>query len=242
MRPASSEKTCAPVVGLMRPKRFALGAASGRPKRSITARKTGCALIRTATVPSPAVTTSGTTARRGSTSVSGPGQKRLVSMATSARLSAGISASSSSQPGVGRCTISGSKNGRSFASKIFSTASGLSASAASPYTVSVGSATGSPDASTAAARVTAASKSSGVSLEKRTVSMFRPIMPSSPSPSFSSSGFEKEKENARSYFQRGAWLVSAFRACSARSAASPVVAPNATRCPIFRPARGSAFP
>ena len=75
---------------------------------------------------------SGTTARRGSTSVSGPGQKRLVSSATSARLSKGMSASSSSQPREGRCTISGSKNGRSFASKIFTAAAGRSASAASP--------------------------------------------------------------------------------------------------------------
>ena len=75
---------------------------------------------------------SGTMARRGSTSVSGPGQNRAISASTSARLSSGIAVIRSSQSRLGRWTMSGSKNGRSFASKIFSTASSRSASAARP--------------------------------------------------------------------------------------------------------------
>ena len=54
----------------------------GMAAASITARATGCAGIRTATVPSPAVTSSGTSADRGSTIVSGPGQKRAASRST----------------------------------------------------------------------------------------------------------------------------------------------------------------
>src|SRR5882672_3578323 len=52
--------------------------------------------------------------------------------------------------------MSGSKRGRSFASKIFATAIGLSALAASPYTVSVGSATRSPFRRSSTARAVAA--------------------------------------------------------------------------------------
>src|SRR2546427_4360681 len=52
--------------------------------------------------------------------------------------------------------MTGSKCGRSLASKIFATAIGLSASATSPYTVSVGSATISPFRKSAVARSVAA--------------------------------------------------------------------------------------
>ena len=58
----------------MRPNRFALGAASGRPNSRMISAKTGCALMRTATVSSPAVTRSGMISFRGKTNVSGPGQ------------------------------------------------------------------------------------------------------------------------------------------------------------------------
>ena len=106
--------------------------------------KTGCALIRTATVPRPAVTISGTISRFGKTIVNGPGQNWLANSKINCRSCAGTEAISSSQSRSGKWTIKGSKRGRSFASKIFATAIGLSASAARPYTVSVGKPTLSP--------------------------------------------------------------------------------------------------
>ncbi len=75
----------AAAVGLMRPKRFALGAASGRPKARTTSAKSGCALIRTATVSRPAVTIGGTISRRGRTIVRGPGQNFAIKRSISGR-------------------------------------------------------------------------------------------------------------------------------------------------------------
>jgi len=48
-----------------RPKRFALGAASGFPNSRTISVKTACSLMRTATVARPAVTISGTIPRFG---------------------------------------------------------------------------------------------------------------------------------------------------------------------------------
>ena len=62
-------------MGLGLPLRLALGAASGTPAARITARATGWLGIRTATVSMPPVVVSGTRSERGSTIVSGPGQK-----------------------------------------------------------------------------------------------------------------------------------------------------------------------
>ena len=59
-RPSRSASTCAAEVGLGREKRFALGAATGTPQVSISARATRCAGTRTATDGRPAVTASGT--------------------------------------------------------------------------------------------------------------------------------------------------------------------------------------
>ena len=76
IRPSSPASTCAGDVGLIRPDGLADGAATGPPNAASSARATGCAGTRTATVSSPAVTSgeSPAPARSGSTSVSGPGQ------------------------------------------------------------------------------------------------------------------------------------------------------------------------
>ena len=132
IRPLSSASTCCAVVGLMRPNRFALGAAIGFPSSEMISAKTGCELIRTATVSSPAVTISGTIDRRSKTSVSGPGQNRVTNLLIGAWERVSIFATRSSHSSSGKCTINGSNRGRSFASKIFATAIGFSASAASP--------------------------------------------------------------------------------------------------------------
>src|SRR5690606_41872779 len=66
--------TCSGVVGLRRPKRLALGAATGTPACFIIFSATLFLGILTATVFSPEVTISGTLAVLGPTMVSGPGQ------------------------------------------------------------------------------------------------------------------------------------------------------------------------
>ena len=58
----SAFSTCSAVVGDSSVKRFALGAAIGTPAATSSASATGCAGMRTPTVSSPAVTTSGTDA------------------------------------------------------------------------------------------------------------------------------------------------------------------------------------
>ncbi len=138
MRPSRSSSTCAAVVGLGRPKELALGAAIGMPAAAISARATGCDGTRTPTSGRPAVTTSGTSGPRGSSSVSGPGQNASIS----ARAWSLISATSrpSGRPWL-TCTITGSHAGRCFAAKMRSTAFSSKALAPSPYTVSVGNAT-----------------------------------------------------------------------------------------------------
>ena len=130
--PSSSSSTCCAVVGLRRPNRFALGAASGPSNSRTISAKTGCALIRTATVSRPAVTISGTISRFCKTIVNGPGQNLSARFRTSCQSCTETSTIFSNQSRLGRCTMSGSKRGRSFASNIFATAIGFSASAASP--------------------------------------------------------------------------------------------------------------
>jgi len=132
MRLPSSSRTCWAVVGLIRPNRFALGAASGFSNAWTISANIGCALTRTATVFRPAVTRSGTISCFGKTIVNGPGQNLFASCKTNCRSCAGMVATFSSQVISGRWTISGSNRGRPFASKILATAIGLSASAASP--------------------------------------------------------------------------------------------------------------
>ena len=78
MRPSMSSNTCAAAVGLGRPERFALGAATGTPASSMSLRATGCSGSRMATVSSPAVTFAGTRADFGKIIVSGPGQKASI--------------------------------------------------------------------------------------------------------------------------------------------------------------------
>ena len=79
----SPATTCAAVVGLGRPERFALGAATGTPARRIRSRATPSG-IRTATVSRPAVTREGTRDFFERTRVRGPGQKRAMSFVAGA--------------------------------------------------------------------------------------------------------------------------------------------------------------
>ena len=72
--PSRSSSTCCAVVVDGRPDALADGAAMGTAASSISARATGCAGKRTATVSSPAETSSGTAPLFFITMVSGPGQ------------------------------------------------------------------------------------------------------------------------------------------------------------------------
>ena len=114
-----------------------------------------------ATVSRPALTSSesGDAGARGSTRVSGPGQKRA------ARRSAASfqQASALAAAWVPTCTISGLKRGRRLAAKIEATARSSVAIAPRPYTVSVGKATRRPARSARAA----ASMSSGLVPRRR---------------------------------------------------------------------------
>ena len=151
MRPCMSSSTCEARVGLGRPLRLALGAAIGQPLRRISSCATGWLGKRMPTVESPADTTSGMQARFGRISVIGPGQNASISRHAASGTSV-TSAPSWSKEAM--CTISGLSAGRPFASKMRCTACALSASAPSPYTVSVGKATTSPARMYAAACAT----------------------------------------------------------------------------------------
>ncbi|MNJ42298.1 hypothetical protein D3C77_372620 [compost metagenome] len=151
--PAKSSPTCCASVGLGRPDRLALGAATGHPAAAMSRSATSWAGIRTATVDRPAVTRGETApGTAGSTSVSGPGQKASMSARA-------VSFTSVTRPSncfmSAICTISGLSEGRPLAAKIASTAGVLRASAPRPYTVSVGKATVPPAARTAAASIRA---------------------------------------------------------------------------------------
>ena len=130
MRPFMSSHTCFAVVGLGRPERLALGAATGRAAASISARASGWAGKRTATVESPAVTSGGTRSDLGKISVIGPGHHASISafaMGEGAPATRGASCCNALM-----CTISGLSPGRPLASKMRFTASAFSASAPRP--------------------------------------------------------------------------------------------------------------
>ena len=78
--PSMSCRTCSAVVGLGLPLRFALGAAMGTPAAFISARAVLFSGMRTATVSSPAVTSSGTMELLLNIMVSGPGQNVSASI------------------------------------------------------------------------------------------------------------------------------------------------------------------
>ena len=110
--------------------------------RARTWRVAGWAGTRTPTVSRPPVTASGTRDDRCRSSVSGPGQHVSASTAAWTGTSATQRGRSSAAP---TWTINGWVGGRPLTSKMRATAAGCSASAASPYTVSVGT-TASPPA------------------------------------------------------------------------------------------------
>ena len=126
--------TCCALVGLTCPKRLADGATTASPTESNNAIVMLCAGIRKATVSRAPVTQSGTSGVRGTRSVRGPGHRALAS----------ISADSFSTPHRlmssrgDKWMMSGCDVGRPFTWKTRDTAVSFSASAARPYTVSVG--------------------------------------------------------------------------------------------------------
>ena len=144
----SSSCTCRAVVGLTRPKRLALGAATphtggppwaslspGAAQASSRAWATGWAGQRSPTLSCPPVAALATPGRRGRMSVSGPGQKASTSFCAKP----GTSLAKCAMPSaLATCTIRGWSLGRPLATKICATAASLLASAARPYTVSVG--------------------------------------------------------------------------------------------------------
>ena len=143
-----SARTCSARVGLTRPKRLALGAATPPSNARSTASATGCPGTRSATVSCPPVTASEAREERRSTSVSGPGQNAEASRNASGGT---WDAQDSMDDACATWTMSGWVDGRPFTAKMRRTASSFSASAASPYTVSVGRPTSPPRRSTATA-------------------------------------------------------------------------------------------
>ena len=109
---SSDSSTCPARVGEIRPEALADGAASG-PTMRTSACMTACAGQRSAIVSSPAVTSdaTGASARRGSTRVSGPGQKDCASACASGENTASVSACAT----LATCTINGLKLGRPLA-------------------------------------------------------------------------------------------------------------------------------
>ncbi|MCE2880968.1 MAG: hypothetical protein LW636_01220 [Planctomycetaceae bacterium] len=139
-------------MGDTRPERFALGAEIGPPNASMSARATGCAGARTATVVRPPTLAAQISARRGRMMASGPGQNASASFCarTSQPITDFFAIAASST-----CAINGFDGGRPFSRYTSDTAGSLVASHARPYTVSVGNATGSPRRSRAAHCATA---------------------------------------------------------------------------------------
>ena len=154
--PPRLANTCSARVGLIDPLALADGAARGLPLSRIRLSIAGWAGMRSAMVARPPVTRGAMllSARSGRTIVSGPGQNAFANM-SAVRFNVAIR---SAMPRSATWTISGLNPGRPFAAKIAATARSSVASAARPYTVSVGTATGSP------ARISvAASRSAAVS-------------------------------------------------------------------------------
>ncbi len=158
------------------PERFALVPVSGHfPLRakSRTSEERG---KRTATVPVPADTASGTRAPAGSTKVKGPGQNRSASGANAAGSVPTMPDKASKESISNRI---GLDSGRPLARNNLLTACGFKASARSPYSVSVGAATRAPRRIAAAARQTVSgagrSHSTGIRSQNGTASYGIPI-------------------------------------------------------------------
>ena len=140
----NSCSTCCAVVGLTLPKRLALGAASPGTPRCSRARNTacaaGCAGLRRPIVGCRPAAALATPSRRGTITVSGPGQKaRINAAAWSGNCCRNPACTKGSAAAVSAtCTISGCPAGRPLAAKMAATARSSSARAARPYTVSVG--------------------------------------------------------------------------------------------------------
>jgi hypothetical protein len=107
--------TCREVVGLRQLNLLALGAAMGVPASLIRVRAVSWRGIRIATVPRPDVTMSGTELFLGRITVSGPGQN--LSTRAYVFLSIPVEILLISEQSA-MCTMSGSKKGLCFASKI----------------------------------------------------------------------------------------------------------------------------
>ncbi len=116
-------------VGLVLPKEFALGAATGAPASSINFRATGCRGILTPTRGRPAVTMAGTCGPLGNNKVKGPGQNASINKRP---LSGMSTATMPNCSWLTMCTIRGSHEGLCLASKIACTAAWLRAFAPSP--------------------------------------------------------------------------------------------------------------
>ena len=159
--PFMSSITREALVGLGLPERFADGAASGNPHSSIILLATGFDGNLMPTVSSPPLVTSGILSDLGIIMVNGPGQNLFAHFMAASGTCDAISPIISM---LEICTISGLSQGLPLAANIFFTASALKAFAASPYTVSVGIPTTSPDLSSLAA-----SSSSGSVVPSKTV-------------------------------------------------------------------------
>ena len=147
--------------------------ASG-PVRSRIANATSWSGIRTATVPRVSPRSHCNEVCWRHTMVNGPGQKR----STRARAYAGTpTASASSVVAVLTSTGGGISRPRPLASRSAWTASASNASAATPYTVSVGSTTSSPRRTAVAAASMAASRSSSVVTPSRFTRVIVPVVP-----------------------------------------------------------------
>ncbi len=122
--------TWSALVGDSRPEGLALGAASGRPAIISKVCAILCAGTRIATLSNPAVASREIlqSRRRGSTSVSGPGQKARATVCAFGDSSAYCAALAM----FATCTIRGLKLGRPLAAKIAATARSLVASPPRP--------------------------------------------------------------------------------------------------------------
>ena len=118
--PSMSCRTCSAIVGLGLPEVLALGAATGTPASRISASAVLLSGIRTATVSSPAVTSSGTAEDRLKMSVSGPGQNASINV----RAASGMRVQSCfTSFFFATCRMSGLSPGLPLASKMRRTAS-----------------------------------------------------------------------------------------------------------------------
>lgn len=128
--PPSQRAMCSGRVGDRRPERLAEGAAIAPPNSRSKARAVGCEGTRTAIVSKPAVASSdtGAEARRDSTKLNGPGQKRSARR----RASGVASPSAKAASALSTWMMSGLKAGRPFTAKTAAMAVSEAASAPKP--------------------------------------------------------------------------------------------------------------